>query len=575
MLRLARARWIALSLAIILPLPGLFAEHYCDDQLAVLRLEGALPAPIPGPFHLYTFMSGEPGQPLAGMWWALPTIKMSLFRPLTSALFAIDHAIAGRHAALYHVHSMLWYAAAVLAAAALFRRLLPEREAALATLIFTITPAHWTAAAWPAARHVAIAGALGFTAFGLHVRSREEGDGRAGAGAIGLTAIAMLAGEAALSVLGFIAAYELVGRRDAVAARVKAMVPWALLFAAYMAMYKGLGFGIRGAGGYLDPVSDLAVLIVALPVRLGVLACSMMLDVPAEMSTLAPRASPMLAALGAAAGAVLILLARRAARRLAPEVARRVWALLLGAAFATLPATAGLPGDRGLFLAGIGTAAAIAVALLHAGRADDEASRDLAPRAGRALFGLVHVVMAAPIFLGGVLHLTITSRRALAAIGAAEIPRSEDVRVAGIGLADPLIGMFLEPALRFTSRPAPKTVQLLSMSTHDHTLRRVSNHTLEIGIVGGRLLDHSFEQTVRAPRFPLRAGAEVRVADWHVRVLEDEGGQPTRFSVTFDLPLDDPRLAIVHWRDGGLRRIPLPTMGNEVTLKHEPGPMGL
>src|SRR4051812_29984154 len=182
MLRFPRALWLAVALALLLPAPALFAAHYCDDQLAVLRLEGAVPAPIPGPFHLYTFMSGAPNQPLPGMWWALPSIKMSLFRPLTSALFAVDHAIAGHHAALYHVHSMLWYAAAVAAAAALLRRLLPEREAALGTLIFAITPGHWMAAAWPAARHVAIAGALGFTAIGLHIRAREKDDPRATAG---------------------------------------------------------------------------------------------------------------------------------------------------------------------------------------------------------------------------------------------------------------------------------------------------------------------------------------------------------------------------------------------------------
>ncbi len=55
-------------------------------------------------------------------WWAVDGIRLSFFRPLSSALLVLDHAIAGRHPLPYHLHSIAWYVLAALAAALFFRR---------------------------------------------------------------------------------------------------------------------------------------------------------------------------------------------------------------------------------------------------------------------------------------------------------------------------------------------------------------------------------------------------------------------------------------------------------------------
>src|SRR4051812_49002678 len=152
----------------------------------VLTIEGIAPAPVPGPFHLYSFMTGAPGErdwlvlQSALPWWSVDGLRLSFFRPLSSVLLVLDHTLAGRHPLLYHLHSMVWYVLAVLAAARLFRRLLPEREATWAALLFAVSPAHWMLAAWPSARHVAISGALVIIALLLHLEAREQGDGREG-----------------------------------------------------------------------------------------------------------------------------------------------------------------------------------------------------------------------------------------------------------------------------------------------------------------------------------------------------------------------------------------------------------
>ena len=60
-----------------------------------------------------------------------------------------------------------------------------------------------------------------------------------------------------------------------------------------------------------------------------------------------------------------------------------------------------------------------------------------------------------------------------------------------------------------------------------------------------------------------------------MEILADAAGHPTRFSVTFDRPVDDPSIALVDWQSGALRTIPALPIGAEVFIPHEVGPTGL
>jgi hypothetical protein len=575
-----RALWLAVALAIALPLPSLFAELYSDDQTFVVRLEGAVPLEKRSPLALYTFAYGDAGQRARVIdrgtfpWWTLPDLRLAFFRPLASALFALDHAVAGRHALPYHVQSIAWYVAAVLAAAALARRILPERVAAAATLLFAIAPVHWMAAAWPSARHVAIGGAFGLAAVARHVRARTKADARSTLAALACGALALLASESALGAVAYIGAYELFGRDDRFAARVRAFAPWLALVAVYLVVYRVGGYGVYGAGGYVDPLGEPATFLASLPLRLGVLACAALLGVPAEMSLLAPRAAQPMAIAGGVALVVFGLLVRRALRRMTDADARAVKWILAGAVLAVLPSAAGIAGDRGLFMPSFGTAVALAVVFLHAGRAKDEASRAIVPRLARAPFALVHMVLAAPVFVFGVITLLVTSRAAMSAAKTAEIPSRANARVVGIGLSDPLVGMYLGTSMLLTHDPAPASIDHLSLSAHDHRVRRTDASTLEIAPVDGAFLEAPFEYLVRAPRFRIHAGDTFRIATGTVRVLADDGALPTRIAVTFDRPLPDPDVAFVVWRDNAIRSLTLPEIGDEIVVRHEAGPMG-
>ncbi len=569
MLRFPRAYWVVAAVAVALSLPSVTATFYADDLQMMVRLDGIAPAPIPGPFHLYTFASGVAGErhllvdrgPLP--WWTIDGLRLSFFRPLSGALLTIEHALSGRSPLLYHLDSIAWYAAACVAAAMLLRRLLPEREAAMAALLFAASPAHWMLGAWPSARHVAVSGVFGIAAIALHVRAREKRDRRAEIAAIACTAVALAGGETALGVFAYVGAYELFGRREAIALRVRSLLPWGALIFVYAVAYVALGYGVRGSGAYIDPIASPGVYLAALPSRLAVFAEAALVCVPSEASMLVPHAAPILALLGVAATVALALLLRRALTRLdAPYGATFRW-LLIGAVLATLPGIAGIPGDRILFMPNLGVAAALSVVILHAFKR------------GGALFALIHVVLAPLVFVVCCARYASSSHVAAAAVSTAEIPAR--ARVFGIGLSDPLLGMYLAPSLLFARDAAtrPSEVSMLTISPHDHRVTRTGDRSLEIAIDGGALLDGAFEYVVRPPSAPLRTGDVVTFGTSTVRILADDGGKPTRFEVTFDRSLDDPSMVLLVWRGGALRALSLPPAGVEVRVAHEVGPMGI
>ncbi|HEX3852072.1 MAG TPA: hypothetical protein VHW01_13965 [Polyangiaceae bacterium] len=584
MFRFPRVLWLVGILAVLLSLPSVFADLYTDDQGMVLSIEGVAPPPIPGPFHLYTFMTGAPGErdkmvELGEIpWWSVNGIRISFFRPLSSALLTLDHAIAGRRPLFYHLHSVAWYVAAALSAAALFRRLLPEHEAAIAALLFVVAPAHWMLGAWPSARHVAISGTFTIWALILHLEARHRTSARGlTLGALACAVLALAGGETALGVFGFVASYELLGRREPLAGRLRALLPWGALFLTYAALYRALHYGVRNCGAYVDPIAQPLTYLSLLPTRLAVYLDSALLCVPSEISMLSARATPILAAMGVAAGLLFMALFRRALRELGSEQSRTHAWLFLGALLAVLPGIASIPGDRVLFLPDLALAPGLAVVLLYAGVKTEAAPLVLLSRIGLGFFALVHVVLAPLLFLFGAENLASTSHAAITAASHAEIPVRANLSVVGIGLSDPMVGMYLASALYVAPRPEPRprAVQLLSMAAHDHSVTRTDDRTLEVTIRDGTMLEGALDYLFRPPSNPLHIGDTLPIGAWSIRILDETAGRPSRFSITFDRSVDDPSLAFLIWKDKALRALVPPKVGEQVLIKHEDGPMGM
>lgn len=569
MLRFPRAMWIAVALAIALTAPSLFATLYCDDLLFVTRLDGTFPSPKPGPFSLYELALGGP-ENRTPFWWTHPELHLKFLRPLASGLFALDHALWNRTAWPYHVHSLAWFGASVALASALYRRLLGPREGAFASILFALAPTHALAAAWPSARHVAIAGAFSFAALLLHLRARERG--RFPFASVVLVALAMATGEVSLGVLAYVFAYEAFGREEGIGARVKAFAPYAVLAAAYVVVYRLGNYGAHHSGNYADPMSDPAAFVGNLPAHIGPLMTSTFLGIPADASVAFPALVVPTLLVGTVLTLVFAWLLRGAVGHVDAAVQRTMRWLVIGAILACAPGMAGIVGDRAIFLPSLGFAAAMSLALLHGARAVD-GKRSMVARGLVLLFGLLQCVLAPLGLFVQTASFAKSSRAAEKVIASSEIPRTPGTHVFGVGIGDPLIGMYLGPGLA-VARGSALRVDLLSVSFHDHAIRRLGERVIEVEVLDGALLEHGFETVVRPKSAPLERGDFIENDGFRIQIQDATGGRVKRFAVTFDRSVDDPQIALIVWKDGALRRVAAPEIGDTLTIRHEVGPVG-
>lgn len=367
-----RRHWIFLALlllaGVVVYLPALRAQYLIDDYLHASMVDGTFPAKR-GPFDLYDFVNDKDRTVLAerGMlpWWSHPRLKIRFFRPLPSALRWADQRLFGRAPLIPHLHSMLWWVAAVLAARALFRRLLRPRPAWMAAIVFALAPCHALPLAWLANREALVSLSFGTFALGAYVRWREERSAKHAVLAALLFALSMSGGEYAMSFGGYVLAYELLARRDGLLRRAAGPLPFVVPAAAYLLVRAKLGYGTEGSGFYTDPFREPTAFLASAPRRLVTLLSEAWFGLDGE--TLTPSTPWWVLALVAAAGAALCAVPLRRALAQLDDATRRTarW-LLLGSILALLPVLAVVPSPRLLGASLLGVAAGVALLLDHA-----------------------------------------------------------------------------------------------------------------------------------------------------------------------------------------------------------------
>jgi hypothetical protein len=112
----------------------------------------------------------------------------------------------------------------------------------------------------------------------------------------------------------------------------------------------------------------------------------------------------------------------------------------------------------------------------------------------------------------------------------------------------------------------PRAWWPLSIAPFDHRLTRTGERAGELELEGGEFF--------RAEEQPLVVGQQVALDGMTVTVLDANGPRPTRVGFVADVPLEDPSLLFLVWKDGGLRRTPLPPVGQSLVLRAETGLWG-
>ncbi len=564
---------IVIALAVLLVLPALGSSLVADDYIHRIRLSPTLT--FPGfddpPLDLFVFGSGDPEQRRQLMeeggfaWWTAEGFKMAFWRPLSVVTHVLDHWLWADSSVLMHAHSIVWFAALLAAVACLYRRFHAPWIAGLALLLYAFDDARGMVLSFVANRNALIAAVFGVWSLIVHDRWRRDGWQPGAALAPLLFGAALLAGESALAITGYLFAYALFMDPGATRRRLAALAPYALLVVAWAVAYRTLGYGTHASGIYINPADEPARFLAALSVRLPILLLAQIAGPPSDLwlvyshGVAAAVYAFSLASLAIAAALLWPLLRRSAVTRF--------WTL--GAVIAAVPVCATFPSDRLLVFVGIGAMGALASLL--ASSMDDTVSEGAVRRASArivvAVLIVVHLVIAPlllPLRALSVVQMGAVFERVDRSLPATDAVRDKTVVI----VSAPVDGLVAYTPIRRAARgmPRPKRLRLLATGTAEVRVTRLDAFTLrlrpEAGFYGAEI-----ERMVRSLSQPMAPGYTVRLSDMEVTVTAvTQDGRAAEAEFRFALPLEDPSLIWMRWEGDSLVAYEPPPPGESRTL---------
>jgi hypothetical protein len=570
---------------------------FSDDFVEAAMLDGVYPAPR-GALDVFDFTDGSARDRAALInygalpWWSVPGLRLSMLRPLASALAALDHALFGRHIVLYHVHSAVWWAAAVVAVWLLYARLLPLRIAALALLVFVLEEGHTLPLGWLANRSALIAMAFATVALVAHIRAREH-RGPAWPAAAAL-ALAFGAGEWAFAFFGYVVAYECVAAPGSARERVRALLPAFAIGAAYLVARRVLGYGTLRSGVYIDPLREPLQLLVAALHRIPVFCADLVMGVPAmwwdfgspwtrrafalgllsssQWSAL-PSWRTVQLGLGVLALALMLVGLRVGLRAPRETAARRLAFLLLGALLSLVPMVSSFPTSRLVLPAAIGVSACVAALI------DAAARFALRARAAKPVLAACAAVLACVLVYVHGIEAARTSRADVgqmarlyrlvrellreADLGGAQV---RDQRVIQLSACEHTNVVFLPFVRHAFGQPMPRSFWTLSAAPGAHRVSRPAANQLDLRALDATFLQSDMEKLYRADDFAFRAGDTVAIDGLSIAIVSLRDGKPDTVRFTFAHKLEDPEYVFVASTARGIRRIALPPVGGTLSL---------
>jgi hypothetical protein len=553
----------------LLLLPSLGLGAILDDHQILMLLSGVVDVDLAWG-NLFAFIPDDPAvhQDLmdhGGLpWWTSDHLKMAFLRPMASWDLALDQALFGRKLWLWHAHQLLWLGGFVAVGAAIHRRVLPAGIAGLAMLIWAVDISHGMPGAWIANRNALNAmlpATLGLLA---HLRWREDGWKPGLPLSLAGFAIGLLGGEAALGILAYVAAYELVGakRRD-----LTKLAPAAALAVFYLGLYKFLGLGTQASGIYVDPLASPGRWLADLPRKLTLFIGADFSGSPPVLSALEPRFLGVQLAVGAVTAVHVGLLSRWVWRHQSPEQRRALRWLLLGALGALLPSLSTFPAHRLLQATSLGTAAWIATLLVTA--RDTIGAPKLAKWAALPLAGVALVAMPLGLLVSQATLYSMGKWSDQVALSA-ELDDDTLATTHQVVLAASTyeVGFYL-PFIRWKHTGVlADSWRVLSIAPYDHRFTRTGPQTLEMQVVDGILGAALFEAMFRGPDDPLHVGDQAIAGPMTAEILAVQGAGPTRVRFTFEGDLDGPDYRWLMWTPGKLVQVALPAVGESLLVPY-------
>lgn len=553
-------RWLIL-LAVLLAFPSLFFGFAIDDRLQRQLALGRSKLYELGPFDLFTFVPGPADHTRRlmehgfGAWWSNAEARVVLLRPISSALMWLDYRLLG-HPVAIHAHSLLWLAATVALACALYRRLIAVPWiAGFASLMFAIDPTHGLLAGWIAQRNALIAGTFGLAALLLHDRARRDGRSGLQIAASLCLGLGLFSAEAALGIVPYLLAHAwfLDGRR------LRSLLPFVPPLLVWATVYKLGDYGAQGSGLYTDPIHHPALFLEQV-VTHGPMLIAAALGLPGPDFYLLMQRPEKIAVV-----ALSYLLVVGFVLTLRPILLREKTTrfFITGALLSVIPACATFPNTRLVFFASFGLVGALAQ-LFAAWRERDVSVRRAWARPVVYLTAAFHLYLAPLIFIASTTQMMMLDRViGRTAAGVPNEPELATQRLIVVNAPDATFLGYLATIRRDRGEHAPDKVLAMSSGVRPLTLTRTSatSLTLQSSVA---LVQPGTDLLLRTAT-PFEVGYRVVFTDVAIEVTRvNAEGWPTEARFDFARPLEDASFHFMQWQQQTLTPFALPTIGERI-----------
>ncbi len=457
-----------------------------------------------------------------------------------------------------HLQNQAWLAIALVGLGAVYRRFLGKTwVAGLALLFYAVDDTHGQSVGWIANRNSVVALALSLPVLLLHDRWRREGWTRGAWLGPSLLAAALLAGESALAVVAYLAAYALHLDRGSLRGRILSLVPYTAVLLAWRTVYASLGYGVSGSGIYHDPARHPLAYLAGLPRRLPFLLLGEFAlprsdfgEIYEYISTTATRWMIVVAIV------ILALIALAMTSLWRKDATARFFTT--GLLLASLPVCAAFPSDRLLLFVGIGGMGLMAQLIASA--------ETLPVRVVATFLGVIHLVLAPPLLALKSHFLDFAAPNDMADL---TIPSSPDIATTTVVLANPpndLFYAYVQATRAVHGAPAPARIRGLAPVTTAVDVTRVDAQTLRMRPANG-FLEHEPERMLRSLATPFFAGSVIGLPGMTVTLTEvTPDHRPAEALFHFDKPLEDPGFVWECWTRDGYAPWSPPAVGETVRL---------
>jgi hypothetical protein len=570
-------------LAVILTLSSLNAGLLVDDYHHKLLMTGS-DSPIrilDSPIDMFNFFNGDPERISKLMdygflpWWTYNKIKGAFWRPLASLTHWLDYTLWPDTPALMHLQSLIWYGVLVLSVAFLYRRFeVAPLIAGLAALLYAIDDAHGTPVGFLANRNAIMATSFGVLSIVSHDKWRRD-NWRLGmlAGPVLLVA-SLLSAEAGISTCAYLAAYMLFIDRGIWRKRIAAMIPYVAVVIVWRFLWTYLDYGMENVGVYIDPLSEPLSFISAVKDRAPFLLLGQLALPPSDITMILPPWYSI--PLWRIALIFLVLLAFVFVPLLRRDRVARFWTL--GMLLSVLPICATFPHDRLLTFVGIGAMALVAQFLFIVFDKTQYRPKSIAWRVPAVvlavIFIFVHLVispLALPIKAAYPMMPKKISDKFMINGPLDKSIENQDLVVVNPPIA--FIAMSSSPVWESEKYPMPRHLRILTSSLFRPVkIHRPDSNTIVVQPEYGYYV-WVFDALFRDKKHPFSVGDRVELTGMTVEITEMTGdGRPAEAAFTFTVPLEDPSLRWLQYKNGSFVPFTPPAIGGNLVLQSEKFP---